>query len=61
MFVLRGGGGAESRVCGRYSVAVDSFRGLICCILHLRHIGEDPGRYDRAVLLEALAANLKRW
>ncbi len=26
MFVLRGGGGVESRECGRYPVAVESFR-----------------------------------
>ena len=26
MFVLRGGGGADSRECGRYSVAVESLR-----------------------------------
>ena len=31
MFVLRGGGGAGSSECGRYSVAVESFRLLACC------------------------------
>ncbi len=32
MFVLRGGGGAGSRECGRYSVAVESLRLWACCI-----------------------------
>ena len=32
MFVLRGGGGAGSRECGRYSVAVESLRLAACCI-----------------------------
>lgn len=31
MFVLRGGGGTESRECGRYSVAVENFRLDACC------------------------------
>lgn len=31
MFELRGGGGAGSRECGRYSVAVESLRLAACC------------------------------
>jgi len=60
MFVLRGGGGAESREWGRYSVAVENFRLAACCIWQRRHVGEGLERCDRAAVLVAVAASLKR-
>ena len=60
MFVLRGGGGGESREWGRYSVAVESFRLAACWNRQRRHIGEGLDVDDRTAVLEEMAANLKR-
>ena len=59
MFVLRGGGGAGSSECGRYSVAVESFRLLACCTWQRKHSEEALEGRVRAVVVARLEANLK--
>ena len=59
-FVLRGGGGVESKECGRYSVAVDSFRLADCCIWQRRHIEAVLNPCNPVTVLLAVATDLER-